>query len=66
MFHNPMCSACIQTKKLDKLRAKYQEVKQEIADVLADNQKEREQLLDTIRELRRHIQLRVGNNSYDF
>jgi len=46
------------TKKLDKLRAKYQEVKQETADVLTDNQREREELLETIRELRRHIQLK--------
>lgn len=46
------------TKKLDKLRSKYQEIKQETADVLSENQREREELLETIRELRRHIQLK--------
>jgi kinesin family protein 3/17 len=33
-------------------------VKQETSDVLAANQGEREELLETIRELRRHIQLK--------
>jgi len=46
------------TKKLDKLRMKYQEIKTEIEDVQAENQREREELLETIRELTRQIELK--------
>ena len=46
------------SSKLEKLTAKYQEIKQESEDIQAENQREREQLLETIRELTRHIQLK--------
>ena len=44
--------------KLEKLQGKYHEIKQEAEDIQAENQREREQLLETIRELTRHIQLK--------
>jgi kinesin family protein 3/17 len=46
------------TSKLDRLTGKYAEIKQEAEDIQAENQREREQLLETIRELTRHIQLK--------
>lgn len=46
------------SSKLSKLTSKYQEIKQEAEDIQAENQREREQLLETIRELTRHIQLK--------
>jgi hypothetical protein len=46
------------SSKLTKLTAKYGEIKQEAEDIQAENQREREQLLETIRELTRHIQLK--------
>ena len=49
-FYPPMC--------------RYQEIKQELDDVNADNQREREELLETIRELTRHIQLKVREFSF--
>jgi len=46
------------SSKLDRLTGKYAEIKQEAEDIQAENQREREQLLETIRELTRHIQLK--------
>jgi len=44
--------------KFEKLSTKYSQLKQEAEDIQAENQREREQLLETIRELTRHIQLK--------
>lgn len=48
----------IKNKKLDKLRNKYSEIKRDINDIQAENQRTREELLETIRELTRHVQLK--------
>lgn len=45
-------------KKLNKLREKYSQVKQDVQDVQAEQQSEREHLLETIRELTRRIELK--------
>jgi hypothetical protein len=44
--------------KLNKLLGKYMEQKQEIEDIATCNNKEREELLETIRELTKHIALK--------
>lgn len=46
------------TEKLKKVRDKYKEVKQEIDDVQAEFQQEREDMLETIRDLSRQLQLK--------
>eukprot|EP01006_Ploeotia_vitrea_P037461 TRINITY_DN66130_c1_g4_i1.p1 TRINITY_DN66130_c1_g4~~TRINITY_DN66130_c1_g4_i1.p1 ORF type:complete len:719 (-),score=395.26 TRINITY_DN66130_c1_g4_i1:73-2109(-) len=45
-------------RKLQQLRNKFQEQKQEIEDIRADNQREREEMLETIREMTKLIQLK--------
>jgi len=46
------------TKKLNRLKAKFQEITQETEDFQAESQKEREELLETIRKLRHHVELK--------
>jgi kinesin family protein 3/17 len=46
------------TRRLDELRARYAQTTQEIEEAQALNQHKREELLETIRELTRHLQLR--------
>lgn len=46
------------SKKLEKLRSKYQEIKRDVEDAQSENQREREELLETIRDLSRNIQLK--------
>eukprot|EP00937_MAST-01D_sp_MAST-1D-sp2_P003771 g3771.t1 len=48
----------VKTRKLKKLFAKVQEARTEIEDVKSANQREREELLDTMRELTRQLKLK--------
>ncbi|KAJ3305617.1 Kinesin-like protein kif3b [Kappamyces sp. JEL0829] len=49
----------VKTKKLDKLFAKLQEVKEEIGDLQDEFRVEKEDILDTIRDLSKELQLKL-------
>ena len=54
-FENQDQELAHKTRKLDLLRSKYQELKQEIEDVTAENTRDREELLETVRELTKEL-----------
>jgi chromosome segregation ATPase len=57
-YENVTQALAAKSKKLEKLRSKYQEIKRDVEDAQSENQREREELLETIRDLSRNIQLK--------